>query len=133
MMQKQQQIAAILNADPYVLNVSSGLGGGTINQGNGFINLKPRAERPHVDQVIQELRQKVARVPGMATYLTNPSAFRIGGFGGNALYQYTLQDTNTEELYGVAANFVQKLRGLPGIIDVSSDAQLKNPQVSVVL
>ncbi len=134
MVQKQQQVADILQADPYVLNVSSGVGGpGTINQGQGFINLKPRSVRPHVDQVIQELRQKVARVPGMTTYLTNPPAFRIGGIGSNALYQYTLQDTNTEELYGVAGDFLAKMKALPALQDVSSDAQIKNPQINIVL
>jgi HAE1 family hydrophobic/amphiphilic exporter-1 len=132
MVQKQQEVAQIMQDDPYVLNVSSGIGqGGTTNQGNGFIALKPRSERPHVDQVIQEMRQKFARIPGINVYLTNPPAFRIGGWGGNALYYFTLQDTNTQELYSVANDFTNKVRTLAGVQDVSNDAQIRNPQVNV--
>jgi len=47
--------------------------------------------------------------------------------------QFTLQSPDTEELYRSATAFEQKLRQLPGLQDVNSDLQIKNPQVNVVI
>jgi HAE1 family hydrophobic/amphiphilic exporter-1 len=66
-------------------------------------------------------------------FLQNPPAIRIGARNSRSVYQYTLQDPDTEELYRVAPEFEAKMRALPGLVDVTSDLQLKNPQVAVNL
>jgi HAE1 family hydrophobic/amphiphilic exporter-1 len=133
MMEHQRQIGEILAQDPsvdYVLS-SIGSGGRTLNQGGINIRLKPRSERPQVDLVINELRPKLAEVPGMTTFLRNDPPIRIGGLQSKALYQFTIQSPSTKELYDSAQGFTAKMSALPGLTDVSSDLQIRNPQINV--
>ena len=110
---------------------TSNVGG---NSGRLNVDLKPRDERTlSADQVIEELRPKLATVPGVRVYLTNPPAIRIGGRQSRSQYQYTLQGTNTEELYRVAPQFEATLHDVPGLEDVTSDLQITTPQVTVDL
>ena len=133
MVEHQRQVGEILVQDPAVAYVMSGIGSGqrTLNQGGLNIRLKPRSERPQVDQVINELRPKLAAVPGITTYLRNDPPIRIGGLQSKALYQFTIQSPNTKELYDSAEGFTAKMRALPGLTDVSSDLQMRNPQINV--
>jgi len=134
MYQHQQQINNILQDDPSVAYVLSQIGTfKSLNQGSLNIHLKPRSERPQVDQVIQELRPKLAQVPGITTFLRNDPVVRIGGIQSKALYQFTLQAASTDELYRASQDFLPKMQQLPGLLDVTSDLQIKNPQISVVL
>jgi HAE1 family hydrophobic/amphiphilic exporter-1 len=133
MIEHQKQIGEILVKDPSVAYVLSSIGSGgrTLNQGGLNIRLKPRSERPQVDQVISELRPKLAAVPGITTFLRNDPPIRIGGLQSKALYQFTLQSPSTQELYASADGFTAKMRALPGLTDVSSDLQIRNPQINV--
>src|SRR2546422_3792254 len=110
-------------------------GGSTVavvpNQGRVFFHLKPRAERPDVEQVIQEFRPKLAKVLGMRVFMQNIPTIRIGGTLSKALYQYTLQDTDLQELYHWVPIVEEKMRALPGLLDVNSDLMIRSPQVVV--
>ncbi|MGH7462013.1 MAG: efflux RND transporter permease subunit, partial [Longimicrobiales bacterium] len=135
MKQNQQKIMAIVQQQPEVKSFFSGIGGGgsasSGNTGRIFIQMKPRSERPHVDEVIQKLRGKLAGVPGMRVFMQNLPPIRIGGQLTKSQYQFTLQSPDTEELYRNAPLLEGKLRELPGLQDVTSDLQIKNPQVNV--
>ena len=135
MVEHQQQAMNILLADPNVAAFTSNVGGfGGANGGRLNVDLKPRDQRTlTADQIIDELRPKLARVPGLRVYLTNPPAIRIGGFQSRSQYQFTLQDPDTEELYRVAPQFEARLHEVPGLLDVNSDLQIKNPQITVDL
>jgi HAE1 family hydrophobic/amphiphilic exporter-1 len=105
------------------------MGGGRLD-----VELKPLNQRKlSADQIIDELRPKFARVPGVRVFLTNPPSIRIGGMQSRSQYQFSLQDPDTDELYRVAPQFEAALRNVAGIEDVSSDLQIKNPQLSVAL
>jgi hydrophobic/amphiphilic exporter-1 (mainly G- bacteria), HAE1 family len=131
---RMSQIMQILAADPNVAAFTGDSGGGRLN-----VDLKPRHEREKTaDQIIEELRPKLNRVPGVRVTLTNPPAIRIGGGpgggrGGGGAYQVALQDPDTDELYRVAPEFEARLREVPGLQDVNSDLQLRTPQLSVDL
>jgi len=135
MMERQQTVADIVRKDPYVDQFMSSIGAGgsnvVPNTGRIFIRLKPHGERPPVEQVIQELRPKLASVPGINVYPQNLPTIRIGGQLTKALYQYTLQDTDLQQLYQWAPIFFEKLRGLPDLQDVNTDLQIKSPTVTV--
>jgi HAE1 family hydrophobic/amphiphilic exporter-1 len=138
MKEHQKAVAAIIKADPNIENLFSSCGPrgsiANINQGIVFGKLQDRSKRKlSVDEVIQELRPKVAQVPGIRVYLQNPPPIRIGGSLTKSQYQYTLQDPDTDELYKFAPVLEDKMRGLPGFQDVTSDMQLKNPQVSLAI
>jgi HAE1 family hydrophobic/amphiphilic exporter-1 len=97
-----------------------------------FIRLTPRSQRKEsVDQIIQELRPKVAQVPGIRVYMQNLPPLRLGGQLTKSQYQYTLQGADTQELYASVPKLVERMRKLPGFQDVTTDLQLKNPQVNV--
>src|SRR6185295_19263537 len=95
--------------------------------------LKPREERQKsVDEVIAELRPKLAEITGIRSFMVNQPPINLGGGGQNrALYQFTMQDTDTDELYKWAPVMEQAIRQSPGFEDVSSDLQINNPLVTV--
>jgi len=136
MVRHQKEAAAIVGADPYIDNYMSTVGGGgvnaALNSGRIFARLKDRKTRPHVDQIIQELRPRLMQIPGINVYLQNLPPIRIGGQLTKSQYQFTLQSPDTEELYHYAPLLEAKLRGLNTLLqDVTSDLQIKNPQVTV--
>ncbi len=130
----QQQVSAIVRRSPYVENVMAfaGAGGptGSLNNGRLFVTLKPRNERPPADEVVRELRPKVQTIPGIRAYVQNIPAIRIGTLT-KSQYQYTLQGTNTAELYAWAPRVEAAIAKLPGLLDVTSDLQITQPQISV--
>ena len=139
MVRHQLQVSAIVQQDPDIAglsnNVGPGPGGGGLNNGRVSVDLKPRAQRTRsVDQIMADLRPKVSQVPGVRVYMVNQPPINLGGQqGARSLYQFTLQDTDTAELYQYAPILEQKVREIPGIEDVSSDLQIKNPQVEVTM
>ncbi|HEX6768485.1 MAG TPA: efflux RND transporter permease subunit, partial [Candidatus Binatia bacterium] len=153
MVQYQQQVAALVAKEANVESFFSsvGIGGASLtgNTGRVFIKLKERSARPktactdglfgkscrslNADEIIRELRPKLNRVPGIRVSLQNPPVVRIGGRISRSLYQFTLQSTDSNELYKQAYLFEERLRALPDLRDVGSDLQLKNPQLSVVM
>jgi HAE1 family hydrophobic/amphiphilic exporter-1 len=132
---KEHQLALmkIVKEDTNVIDFMSsiGAGGSTVsgNQGRIFMHLKPRVEREHVDQVIQQLRNKFAAVPGISTFLQNPPVIRIGGFLTKSLYQFTLQGPDLQELYHWAPIIKDRMAALDGFQDVTTDLLISSPQV----
>ncbi|HSB10961.1 MAG TPA: efflux RND transporter permease subunit [Blastocatellia bacterium] len=132
MLRHQEAVAEVVRQDPNIDSFSSSVGGGSLNQGRLFMRLKPRSQRRlSADQVIQELRPKLATVPGINAYLQNPPPIRIGGQLTKSLYQLTLQSPDTQELYKYAPLLQSKMGELPGFQDVTTDLQIQNPQVNV--
>ncbi len=135
-MARQQQLAAdIVRADPNVDSVMAFIGTSgssqTLNLGRIFIRLKPRDQRVSADEIIRELRPRLAALPGLKVYLQNLPTIRIGGRLTKSQYQFTLQDADTRQLFHWAPLIEDKLRNLPGFLDVTSDLQITNPQVTV--
>jgi HAE1 family hydrophobic/amphiphilic exporter-1 len=93
------------------------------------MHLRPRAERKHVDYVIQDLRKKFAEAPGVNTFLQNPPMIRMGGFLTKSLYQFTLQGPDLQELYHWAPLIKDRMAVLPGFQDVTTDLLISSPQV----
>ncbi|GBD39436.1 Multidrug resistance protein MdtB [bacterium HR37] len=139
MVELHKALSEIVRKDPNVVEFYSSVGGGTSvatssNQGVMFFHLKPRSERNlSVEQVIEELRPKLARVPGIRVFMQNPPVIRIGGQLTKSLYQFTLQSPDTDELYHYAPILEEKLRSVPELQDVTSDLQIKNPQINVLI
>jgi HAE1 family hydrophobic/amphiphilic exporter-1 len=136
MSRHQQQIVDIVRANPNVSGVLSTVGESDIsaasNSGNILILLKPLAQRRQdVESIIEDLRPKLANVPGMRIYLQNPPLVQVGGQVTKSPYQLTLQGPDRNELYRNAEVLEQKIAALPQLLDVASDIQIKNPQLNV--
>ncbi len=130
MKDKLAQVVETIQSDPDVVMVSGYTGGSaTTNTARMFITLKPFENRKSTaPQVIARIRRKLAQIPGAPTYLQSMQELRIGGRMSNALYQYTLRSENLSELNAWAPRVLQRMRGLPQIVDVSSDQQDKGLQ-----
>jgi hydrophobic/amphiphilic exporter-1 (mainly G- bacteria), HAE1 family len=131
MSQHQLAVSKVLMADPNIADVNAAIGAvnssPSLNIGRLFIQLKPRDQRPlSADEVIQELRPKLARIPGITTYLQSLQNINLGGRLAKSAYQYTLQDSDTDELYHFAKIMQDRIAKLPGVLDVNSDLQLHN-------
>jgi HAE1 family hydrophobic/amphiphilic exporter-1 len=130
MAKAQQEMNQVLRDNPDVDAFMSNASGG--NSGRFMIRLKPRSVRTSTpEQIIEALRPKLNALPSIKTYLQNPPLIRLGGMQSRSLYQFTLQSPDLAQLYKVGAEFEQKMRAIPGLVDVSSDLQLNNPEVTV--
>ena len=128
MAKHQRLIADIAQSDPNVADAVAFVPEG--NQGFLFLHMKPRSERKlSVDEIITELRPKFATVPGVLTFMQNPPPITITGQNSLSAYQMTVQSANLQEIYTWAPRLVDKVRTLPGFLDVNSDQQISSPQV----
>ena len=136
MVKHQQAVTDIIRRNPNIDAINSTVGAGgpnaSANAGRIFIRLKPRHERHlSADEVVQQLRPKVSRIPGIKVFLNNPPAINIGGQQTKAEYQFSLQSPSFEELQQYTPKLEEELRKLPQLQDVNSDLQLNNPELQV--
>ena len=132
MVSLQDRAAAIVRNDPNVLTVASFNGGGnSLNTGRMFINLKPRAERLPMKQVVEGLRRKLRELPGIAVFLRPIQNLQLGGRQSKAQYQYILQSVKADELSDWAVKLQDKMRADAQFRDVTSDSQLRGLQASL--
>jgi len=135
MSELQSSVAEIIRNDPNVDAAMSFVGASgqspSLNRGRITITLKPFKQRKPADQVVRELRPKLANVMGAKIFLQNVPAIRIGGQLTQSPYQYVMRSANIEELYQWAPVIEQKLKTLPELVDISSDLQITRPEVTV--
>ncbi|MBI4560181.1 MAG: efflux RND transporter permease subunit [Candidatus Hydrogenedentes bacterium] len=132
----QSAVTDVLRQEPTIeaMVSSVGVGGPNAagNAGRMFMRLQPHETRTQsADDVIEELRPKLAAVPGIQAFLQVPPMIRIGGQLTKSMYQFTLQSPDIEELYSNATTLEEKLRKLDLLQDVTSDLQVRNPELDV--
>ncbi|MDO9298638.1 efflux RND transporter permease subunit [Bradyrhizobium sp.] len=132
---RQKELTDILSKDPAVEYINSTVGAGgpntTTNYARLFIALKPRKERDAAPVVMARLRQKAMAVPGMQAFFQSVQNLNIGGRLSKSQYQYSLQSGDTESLYRVAPEMRDRIAEVPGLLDVTTDLYIKNPQMTV--
>ena len=137
MTKMQRQLADIASRDPNVQAVVSSVGSGGgprtgTNTGTMLLKLKNLGDRDlSADEIIQELRPKLQSIPGINAYMQNPPTIRVGGQASKSAYQYTLQDTNQDELDASALKLMTLLSHARGFADVTTDMDLNSPAVNV--
>jgi HAE1 family hydrophobic/amphiphilic exporter-1 len=135
----QKKINDILYKDPNFVSVLPSIGAmGSSNQGRAFLILKPLGKGPNdrhlsADEVVHELMPKLNRVPGITAFVQNPPSIRIGGRQSKSLYQYTLQGPDLNSLNQAALALQARLQKIPQLVGVTTDLQIKNPQVQVMI
>jgi len=120
-----QKIGAVIERDPAVANVIAFTGGnGAANTGSLYVALKPLAQRSaSADQIIGRLRPQLNRLPVASAFLQPVQDLRIGGRSSNAMYQYTIQTDNVQDLTKWGPILLDQMKRLPGLQDVSADQQ----------
>ncbi len=135
MSQKLRQFMAIVQSDPAVERVvgSTGSGGGA-NTAMMYVGLKPLAVRKaSSEQVIARLRPRLAAVSGASLFLAPGQELKVGGRGSNALYQYTLEADNLEDLKQWTPKLLEALKSEPALTDLNSDQQDKGLETDLVI
>jgi hydrophobe/amphiphile efflux-1 (HAE1) family protein len=132
----ENEFTEVVLTDPAVSAVAgfAGATGGNASENTArmFIQLKPPSERGvSAQQVIQRLRPKVAQVQGAKFYMQAGQDVTVGGRLTQTEYQYTLTDTDSEELNHWAPIVQQQMQKAPELQDVASDQQIASPHVAV--
>jgi HAE1 family hydrophobic/amphiphilic exporter-1 len=140
MVDYEQKIADAVSADPNVDALMASVGGTTAanlggpNYGELVVHLKPRAERQlAVNDVIKELRPKLAAYAGVKSYLQNPPTIQIGGQVTKSLYQFSMQTPDKQELYNQTEALTKEIEKIPGVEDVTNDVAVTTPQINVTV
>ena len=135
MAERQRQLAEIIRKDPAVLYVNSTVGVGgpnsSLNNGRMLVALKPKAERGPLSEIIPRMRRSASQVTGMNVFYQMIQNINVGGRINKSQYQYTLQSSDTETLYKIAPELRDKISGVPGLLDVTTDLYVTNPQVLI--
>jgi HAE1 family hydrophobic/amphiphilic exporter-1 len=134
MQSRQEALAKIVMADPGVASVAMAVGGSgrAGNNGNMFITLKPRDERPaSAQQIITRLRPQLEKVEGARLYMQAAQDVRLGGRPTRTQFEFTLQDANLAELNEWAQKILDKMKTLPELRDVATDQQTEGTTVEL--
>src|SRR6266403_1787131 len=137
MAERQQALLDALMRDPAVASIGSAVGAGggnaTVNNGRVYIALKPQNQRPGVDQVIARLRTNLAQIQGITLYMQAAQDITIGARLNKTQFQYTLNDADPGELNHWAALFLDKIKAVPGITDVTTDQLNAGPMLDITI
>ncbi|KRB83195.1 efflux RND transporter permease subunit [Duganella sp. Root198D2] len=129
MLELQEKVAATIQANPNIKDVTSFTGGG--NTGRMFLVLKPRAERKKMTEVLDSLRRETRKIAGIQVYLSPVQNLQLGGRPSKSRYQYTLQSVSPDALNDWAAKFLDLMRADTDFRDVTSDSQNKGLQAQL--
>ncbi len=110
---------------------SAGGGGGSTNQGQLNVTLKPLGQRPSADLMVAELTRRMSGIPGLSVFFSNPPAIRIGGRSTKTLYQFTLRGSDISTLYSEATKLLYEMQAEPMLTGVTSDLLNTSPILNV--
>jgi hydrophobic/amphiphilic exporter-1 (mainly G- bacteria), HAE1 family len=140
MVDYEQQIANEVSNDPNVDALMASVGGTTAanlggpNYGQLVIHLKPRSQRQlAVNDIIKELRPKLAAYAGVKSYLQNPPTIQIGGQVTKSIYQFSMQTPDKQELYSQTEALTKLIEKIPGVEDVTNDVAVTTPQINLTV
>jgi hydrophobe/amphiphile efflux-1 (HAE1) family protein len=135
MTEREQALLDAIMRDPAVQSVAAatGAGGGlyTINDGRVFIQLKPKAQRGPIDQVIKRLQTNLAKIQGITLYMQAAQDITIGARLNKTQFQYTMNDPDPGELSHWTNLFVEKIKALHSVTDVATDQLNAGPLLDI--
>jgi hydrophobic/amphiphilic exporter-1 (mainly G- bacteria), HAE1 family len=132
----QEEIGSIVQADPDVASVAMAIGGGgnALNNGRMYITLTPRDDRKaSAQQIIARLRPQFDKVVGARVFMQAAQDVRLGGRATRTQFEYTLQDSNLDELNSWAPKILQKMKTLPMLRDVATDQQTEGTTLTLAI
>jgi hydrophobe/amphiphile efflux-1 (HAE1) family protein len=135
----QMRAMDVVLADPAVAGLGSSVGASywntSVNHGRMFISLKPQKERGRVSTqvVVARLRAKLNHLPGLRVFLVPARDVRTGGRQSDSQYQFTLWSADVDELQRWVPRVLERIKQLPGIVDVTTDREQGGLQANVVI
>jgi hydrophobic/amphiphilic exporter-1 (mainly G- bacteria), HAE1 family len=134
----QREAEDILRASPAVAHVVSRVGSngfsGTMNQGGFFVELKARDKRAPLPQVVEDLRQRLSVLPGLAAYITPVQNLRLGGRSSKSQYQFVVQGLDKGELDQWSTKIADAMEHEPKVFaGVTTDLQNAALQATITV
>jgi hydrophobic/amphiphilic exporter-1 (mainly G- bacteria), HAE1 family len=128
---KSQQVEAIIREFPevrYTLStINTGVANGKI-YASIYVRLVDRKDRQrNVDQMSATLRERLRQVPG----ITVTHAGLLDAVGGNKQVEFSLQGGDLRELERLTMQVMDKIRTIPGLVDLDSSLKPNKPTVEV--
>jgi HAE1 family hydrophobic/amphiphilic exporter-1 len=137
MQERQQALLDALMRDPAVATIGSAVGAGggvfTLNDGRAYISLKPANQRDPIDKVMARLRTNLAKIQGITLYMQAAQDVTIGARLNKTQFQYTMNDADPGELNHWASLFLDKLKDVPTIADVTTDQLNAAPMLDIAI
>lgn len=128
----QQQIVDVLKNEPTIASMLSISSSPVYRQGLVFIRLIPRNERKPITEIIQEFNQKLKKIAGVNVYIKNVPLIDLNiGSQARGTYQYLMQSLDSKELYHAAEELIAKMRDDPTFQGISTDLEIKTPQINL--
>ncbi|HEY3756649.1 MAG TPA: efflux RND transporter permease subunit [Opitutaceae bacterium] len=94
-----------------------------------FASLKPHGQRPYIDNVVQDLRNKLSGMLGGQVYLNPLPVLIPGDSGGEGGYSYTLMSADKDALYKYSNLLRDQVAADPEFVDVHTNISLDSPGV----
>ncbi|HEX5509761.1 MAG TPA: efflux RND transporter permease subunit [Pseudolabrys sp.] len=135
----QLQAMDVVLADPAVAGLGSSVGASgfnaSVNHGRLFISLKPLDQRGGLSsqQVIARLRKKLNMIPGIRVFMVPSQDLRVGGRQTDSQYQFTLWDSDINELQHWVPLVLDRVKQIPGVVDVTTDREQGGLQANIVI
>jgi hydrophobe/amphiphile efflux-1 (HAE1) family protein len=129
----------IVLSDPAVKGLGSAVGASywnaSVNHGRMFISLKPLDERGGVStqRVVARLRARLDRIPGLRVFMAPSQDIRYGGRQSDSQFQFTLWSANTAELQRWVPRMLDRVKQVPGVVDVTTDREQGGLQANVAI
>jgi multidrug efflux pump len=137
MSERSRRLAGAILEDPAVESVSSFIGVDgtniTLNTGRVLIALKPHGERDSAAAVMQRLKSRLAGLEGIALYLQPVQDLTIEDRVSRPQYQLSLESANADDLALWTGRVIDRLNGLPQLMDVASDLQDQGLQAYITI
>ncbi|MCK1568364.1 efflux RND transporter permease subunit [Bradyrhizobium sp. 173] len=137
MAERQQAMLDAVMRDPAVASIGSAVGAGggtsTVNDGRVFIQLKAADQRDPIDKVIGRLRTNLAKIQGITLYMQPAQDITVGARLNKTQFQYTMNDADPGELSHWATLFLDKIKTLPPLADVTTDQLNAGPLLDITI
>ncbi|MET4279447.1 MULTISPECIES: efflux RND transporter permease subunit [unclassified Bradyrhizobium] len=137
MAERQQAMLDAVMRDPAVASIGSAVGAGggtsTVNDGRVFIQLKSADQRDPIDKVIGRLRTNLAKIQGITLYMQPAQDITVGARLNKTQFQYTMNDADAGELNHWAGVFLDKIKTLPAVADVTTDQLNAGPLLDITI
>src|SRR5258705_11132961 len=137
MLERQQAMQDAIMRDPAVDTVGAAVGAGggvyTLNDGRVHIQLKPANQRDKIDKVIARLQTELGKIQGITLYMQPAQDITIGARLNKTQFQYTLNDADPGELQHWSALFLDKIKAVPGLTDVTTDQLNAGPMLDLTI
>jgi hydrophobic/amphiphilic exporter-1 (mainly G- bacteria), HAE1 family len=128
---KAQQVESIIREFPEVkytlATINTGAQAGKI-YASVYVRLVDRKQRTRsVDEMAGILRERLRQVPG----ITVTHAGLLDAVGGNKQVEFSLQGPDLRELERLSTLVMERVRGIPGLVDLDSSVKPDKPTIAI--